>query len=58
MLIILNIVILAMIMILITLVTVIIISINNNVMFSFRGSGLCVWLAVGPVMFTDDVVLF
>ena len=52
------IVIIAMIIILITLVTVIIISINNNVMFSFRGSGLCVWLAVGPVMFTDDVVLF
>ena len=22
------------------------------------GGGLCVWLAVGPVMFTDDVVLF
>ena len=37
------IVIIAMIMILITLVTVIIISINNNVMFSFRGGWtLCV----------------
>lgn len=34
------------------------ININNNNMFSFRGDGLCVWLAVGPVMFRDDVVLF
>ena len=47
------------IIVMIIIVIVIIISINNNnVMFSVGGVVLCVWLAVGPVMFTDDVVLF
>ena len=53
------IVIIATIMILIIIVfAILIININNDNMFSCRGDGLCVWLAVGPVMFRDNVVLF
>ena len=46
-------------MLLIIIVIVFLISMifNNNV-FSFKGDGLCVWLAVGPMMFRDDVALF
>ena len=47
-----------MILIIIVIAILIIINMNNNNMFSFRGDGLCVWLAVGPVMFRDDVILF
>ena len=47
-----------MILIIIVVAILISININNNNMFSFRGDGLCVWLAVRSVMFIDDVVLF